>query len=93
MENKKRKVVFWNIEAGVVTPVDPLPEMPKVERGSILVIGGRSPVWRYGMALHVAHGCSAGAIATYDPRLGAVVVASHVLDIREGQILDVEFLS
>uniref|UniRef100_UPI0024931F72 CRISPR-associated protein Csx3 n=1 Tax=Pyramidobacter piscolens TaxID=638849 RepID=UPI0024931F72 len=30
------------------------------------------------------------AVATYDPRLGAVVVASHSPECREGQILDVK---
>lgn len=88
-----KKIVFWNIEAGTVTPADPLPEMPEIERGAVLIIGGRGPVWRYGMAFHQAHGSPAAAIATFDPRLGAVVVASHTPDIQEGQVFDVEFPS
>jgi CRISPR-associated protein Csx3 len=40
------------------------------------------------MAFHRLHGSPAGAIAVYDPRLGAVVVASHHPKWREGQVLD-----
>ena len=46
-------------------------------------------VWRYGMAFHRLHGSPAGAIAVYDPRLGAVVVASHRPEWHEGQVIDV----
>ena len=41
------------------------------------------------MAFHKLHGL-ASAVAVYDPRLGAVVVASHTADYWEGQILDVK---
>lgn len=87
----EKKFAFWDIEAGIVTPEDPLPTMPEIEKGSVLVIGGRGPVWRYGMAFHRAHGSAAAAVAFYDPRLGAVVVASHTPGIQEGEILDVEW--
>lgn len=34
--------IFWNIGVDTpITPADPLPEMPKITRGSVLVIGGR----------------------------------------------------
>jgi len=42
-----------------------------------VIIEGRAPIWRYGMALHKLHPSPAAAIAFYDPRLGAVVVATH----------------
>jgi CRISPR-associated protein Csx3 len=41
------------------------------------------------MAWHRLHGSPAAALATFDPRLGAVIVASHVPDLREGDVLDV----
>jgi len=50
---------------------------------------GRAPIWRYGMALHLLHGSPAAAIAFYDPRLGAVVVASHSPDYAIGQVIDI----
>jgi CRISPR-associated protein Csx3 len=83
-------VVFWDIGVDTpVTPADPLPPMPAIDRGSLLVIGGRAPVWRYGLAFHAAHGSPAAAVATYDPRLGAVVVASHSPQYTSGQLVDV----
>ncbi|GIW83423.1 MAG: CRISPR-associated protein Csx3 [Gemmatales bacterium] len=83
-------IVFYSI--GVdrpITPEEPLPAVPEIARGSVVVIEGRAPVWRYGMALHRLHGSAAAAVAVYDPRLGAVIVASHHPDYREGQIIDV----
>ena len=50
---------------------------------------GRAPIWRYGMALHRLHGSPAAAVAFYDPRLGAVVVASHSQRWVVGQVVDV----
>jgi CRISPR-associated protein Csx3 len=84
-------VVFYSI--GVSEPVqpdEPLPPLPDIPRGSVVVIEGRAPVWRYGMAFHRLHGSPAAAIAVYDPRLGAVVVASHHPSWREGQVLDID---
>jgi len=34
-----------------------------------------------------AHGSAASVVATYDPRLGAVVVASHSPDYRDGDVV------
>ena len=84
-------IVFYSI--GVdhpITPSEPLPPLPQIPRGALVIIEGRAPIWRYGMAFHRLHGSAAAAIAVYDPRLGAVIVASHHPDFREGQILDVQ---
>ena len=84
-----RKPVIWDIGVDApISPSDPLPAMPAVPRGGLLVISGRAPVWRYGMAIHAAHGSPAGAVATFDPRLGAVVVMSHSPDWVVGQVVD-----
>lgn len=83
-------VVFYSI--GVdrpITPEEPLPPLPEIPRGAVVVVEGRAPIWRYAMALHRLHGSPAAAVAVYDPRLGAVVVASHHPGFREGQVLDV----
>ena len=71
-----------------ITPDEPLPELPKIPRGAIVVIEGRAPIWRYGLAFHKLHGSPAAAIAVYDPRLGAVIVASHTPELRDGDVLD-----
>jgi len=47
------------------------------------------PIWRCGLAFHRLHGSPAGAVAVYDPRLGAVVVASHTPAFSEGQVVEV----
>lgn len=84
-----RKIVFWEIGVDTpCTPKTPLPEMPEIPRGSLLVISGRAPIWRYGLAFHKAHGSAAMAVGTFDPRLGIVVVASHSSEWQEGQIID-----
>ncbi len=83
-------VVFYSI--GVTAPIrpeEPLPSLPTIPRGALVVIEGRAPIWRYGIAFHRLHGSPAGAIAVYDPRLGAVVVASHRPEWHEGQVIDV----
>ena len=72
-----------------ITPDEPLPPIPDIPRGALVVIEGRAPIWRFGMALHRLHGSPAGAIAFYDPRLGAVIVASHRSEWREGEVIDV----
>lgn len=57
-----------------ITPAEPLPPLLKIPRGSLVVVEGRAPIWRCGMALHLLHGSPAAAVAFRDPRLGAVVV-------------------
>ena len=84
-----QEVVFYSI--GVdrpITPDEPLPPLPAIPRGALVVIEGRAPIWRYGMAFHRLHGSAAGAVAVFDPRLGTVVVASHTPGFKEGQVLE-----
>lgn len=87
-----KNAVFWDIGVnGPCAPKTPLSPMPEIPRGGLLVIGGRGPIWRYGLAFHVAHGSAASAVAIYDPRLGAVVVATHSTLYAEGQILNIKW--
>ena len=72
-----------------ITPSEPLPPLPDIPRGSLVIVEGRAPIWRYGMALHLLHGSPAAAIAFYDPKLGAVVVASHSQKWMAGDVLDI----
>ena len=83
--------VFYSI--GVdrpIAPSEPLPDLPQIPRGSIVVVEGRAPIWRYGLAFHKLHGSPAAAVAVYDPRLGAIVVASHTPDFKDGDVIDCE---
>lgn len=84
------ELVFYSI--GVdhpISPDEPLPPVPEIPRGAVVVIDGRAPIWRYGQAFHRLHGSPAGAVAVFDPRLGAVIVASHNPKWHDGQILEV----
>ncbi len=84
------QITFYSIGVDQpITPDEPLPPLPEIPRGIVVVVEGRAPVWRYGMAFHKLHGSAAAAVAVYDPRIGAVIVASHHPDFREGQVLDV----
>ena len=84
------EIVFYSIGlAEPITPEAPLPPLPAIPRGALVVVEGRAPIWRYGTALHRLHGSPAAAIAFYDPRLGAVVVASHSPKFQEGMVLEI----
>ena len=64
--------------------------LPPVPRGVLVGYREKRPDLALRLAFHRLHGSLAGAIAVYDPRLGAIVVASHVSAFTEGQVLDVE---
>jgi CRISPR-associated protein Csx3 len=84
------EIVYYSIGVNEpIAPDEPLPPLPAIPRGCVVVIEGRAPIWRYGMAFHRLHGSAAAAVAVYDPRLGAVVVASHTPELREGHVIDV----
>lgn len=53
-----------------------------------VVISGRGPLWLYGHLIHELH--PTAWVACYDPRLGAVVVASHSPRVRVGQVILLE---
>jgi len=82
-------VIYSLAVSSPITPTEPLPPLPVIPRGSLVIVEGRAPIWRYGMALHMLHGSPAAAVAFYDPRLGAVVVASHSREWKVGQVVDV----
>ncbi|MEC4985085.1 MAG: CRISPR-associated ring nuclease Crn3/Csx3 [Oscillatoria sp. PMC 1068.18] len=53
-------------------------------RGGI-VISGRAPIWLYSYLTHEYH--PTNWIACYDPRLGAVVTATHTREVKVGQVI------
>lgn len=85
-----RSIVF-DIPGGVTTPTqfaEAVQEIePQLEGKLPVLINGRGPVWGYGMLIHAAH--PTPAIATYDPRLGYVVIQTHDERFQVGQILEV----
>jgi CRISPR-associated protein Csx3 len=90
MTTNDYEIIFYHIGTDKpITPTEPLPVLPEIPRGSLVVIEGRAPIWRYGLAFHKLHGSPAFAIAVFDPRLGAIVVASHSPLFEEGAVIDV----
>jgi CRISPR-associated protein Csx3 len=88
-QRNSMSVVYYSIGVDQpITPDEPLPPLPDIPRGALVVIEGRAPIWRYGLAFHRLHGSPAAAVAVYDPRLGAVVVATHSPQFADGQIID-----
>lgn len=89
-ENNMNSIVVYHIGVEApITPAEPLPELPAIPRGSLVVLEGKAPVWRYVKAFHTLHGLTS-AVGVYDPRLGVVIVASHSPDYAEGDVLDIE---
>jgi len=51
-----------------------------------VIISGRGPIWFYAFIVHRYH--IVRVLAIYDPRLeGAVIVASHDVRFKEGQVI------
>lgn len=77
-------------ESGVIVPSDlnglTLPRGIDSKLG--IVIEGKAPIWFYGALIW---GCTPAAwTGCYDPRLGVVVVASHIPTVTVGDVLKVE---
>jgi CRISPR-associated protein Csx3 len=71
--------VMFDIPGGITTPAqfaEAVQEIASQLIGTLpILLNGRGPVWGYCMLLHSAH--PSPAIATYDPRLGYVIVQTH----------------
>lgn len=69
-------------------------ELPNLELPSGIdttggvVVTGRAPIWLYSYLTHELH--PTAWVACHDPRLGAVVVATHSRQVRVGQVLQLQ---
>ena len=85
-------LVEFELEGGVCTPeelylVDE--QLPGVDPRGGVVVSGRGPVWLFAAVCHAYH--PTAWVATHDPRLGGgVVAASHVQQVKLGDIIPVE---
>lgn len=81
--------ISFEIPGGITTPSEFATATVEIQAqiaGPLpIILNGRGPVWGYGMLLHLAH--PTPAVATFDPRLGYVVVQSHDARFTVGQIL------
>jgi CRISPR-associated protein Csx16 len=82
-------IIYYDIGAQQqITPGTSLPEPPEIPRGTILVIEGRAPAWRYTLALDRARKAGAEIVAIRDPEFGPVVVSSNDPVWPVGRIAD-----
>lgn len=61
---------------------------PAVDFKKGVVLSRRAPIWLYCFLVHYYH--PTRFIAIFDPRIGgAVVVESHIVEFREGDIIEI----
>ena len=86
LKSGHRKVAF-EIPGGVTSPREAAEAVAEIKISGDLpvLLNGRGPVWLYGMLAHAAH--ATPAVATFDPRLGYVVIASHDERFAEGDVI------
>lgn len=84
--------VDFGIPGGVATPAEFAEAVAEVEAqlaGKFpVLLSGRGPVWGFAMLAHAAH--ATPAVATFDPRLGYVVVQSHSALYAVGDVIPLE---
>ena len=82
------KLVKFDIPGGVTTPeefAEAVAKTPSLAGDKPVLLNGRGPVWGYAMLAHKAH--PSPAVATFDPRLGYIVVATHDARFKEGGVI------
>lgn len=88
--NSTVRVLSFEIPGGVTTPSEFAVSVEEIAGQLVgdfgLVIDGRGPVWGYTMVVHAAH--PTRWVGTRDPRLGVVVVQSHVPGVKMGDVLE-----
>ena len=85
-------LVEVTIEGGAATPQEfadsILPAAFEVNSQNGVVLAGRGPIWGYAMLLNFFH--PSAWVGVFDPRLGVVVVQSHIPDIADGEVWEME---
>jgi len=72
-----------NVTPDILEKLNP----PKVNSAKGVILSGRGPIWLYCYLVHHYHPTK--FIATYDPRIGAVIVQSHSRNYKVGEIIEV----
>lgn len=85
------QLVGISISGGIATPDEFAHEVealsPRLAGRNPVLISGKAPVWGYAMICHAAH--ATPMVATFDPRLGFVIVESHDVRFKVGNIFEV----
>jgi len=87
-EEQKYTLVHFELTGSISPKIlkDLKPPIVNPKKGVIL--SGRGPIWLYTYLTHYYHPTL--FIATYDPRLGAVIVESHTSKYETGDIIKVD---
>jgi len=84
------QVLTFEIEGGIIEPSELRNielELPKINYSKLVAISGRGPVWLFSTLTHILHPSS--AVAVCDPRLGYIIVESHVTKFQVGDVIPV----
>ena len=86
-ERGKYTLIEIELEDTIAPDVLKAVSPPKVDLRKGVVISGRAPIWLYCFLTHYYH--PASWVATFDPRIGAVVVESHSPKYKVGDVIEV----
>ncbi|ACI20116.1 CRISPR-associated ring nuclease Crn3/Csx3 [Dictyoglomus thermophilum] len=86
-EKEKYTILSFRMEKNLVPSALYNLSPPNVNTRKGLILNGRGPIWLYAFLVHFYH--PTPFLAVYDPRVGAVVIASHVPEFRPGDVLDI----
>lgn len=76
-------------ESGVITPDDLANiKVPDLDAKKGVILSGRGPIWLYAYLVHYLH--PTAWVACFDPRIGGVIVQSHVKAFKVGQVISLE---
>ena len=80
-------IVHFELEGNITPEILQELKPPEVDGTKGVVLSGRGPIWLYCHLTHYYHPTK--FIATFDPRIGAVIVESHNPDYKVGEIIEV----
>ncbi|MEM1513244.1 MAG: CRISPR-associated ring nuclease Crn3/Csx3 [Candidatus Jordarchaeales archaeon] len=88
-QEEREEYTIVEFKVDVIEP----PELKTLEPPSVnpkkgVVLSGRGPVWLYSYLTHYYH--HVAWVATFDPRIGAVVTVSHTKTPRPGDVIELK---
>jgi len=87
IEKEEFTIVHFELEENITPEILQELKPPKVDGTKGVVLSGRGPIWLYCFLLHHYHPTK--FIATFDPRIGAVIVESHSQEHTIGEVIKV----
>jgi len=88
VEKENYTIVHFELESNITPEILKKLEPPKVNSTKGVILSGRGPIWLYCFLVHHYHPTK--FIATFDPRIGAVIVESHSQEYKVGEVIKVD---